>query len=139
MSGNKRVSLVTCLILFCSIALAPRFRELGAEPTQAALKNKMSAEIDLPIPWENQSLILISLSTVTSGGVVIGRTAVYDDTRTARPADVAVLYNAANGPVAIAWVDRFGIQRIGIDSGVVRQTGDLDGVFVFSCGANCFS
>lgn len=37
---------------------------------------------------------------------------------------------AADGLVALGWFDRFGIQRIAIDNGIVKHGGKLEGQLV---------
>jgi hypothetical protein len=105
------------------------FGQVAAEPMQAL--NPLNKEVDVPIPRpENEWLLLVNSVTVTNGKVILGRIAVYDDPSTARSPDVAALYDPADGLVAICWSDRFGIQRIAIDNGIVKQTGKLEGQLV---------
>ena len=76
------------------------------------------------------SMNLISLTPVVSGDRTVGRLAVYDDPRTARPADYIELYDNGGQLVAVGWIDRFGIQRISVDRSLLENRDDLRGVFV---------
>jgi hypothetical protein len=76
------------------------------------------------------SMNLISLSPVVSGDHTVGRLAVYDDPRTARPEDYIELYDNSGQLVAVGWIDRFGIQRISVDRSVLENRDDLRGVFI---------
>ena len=76
------------------------------------------------------SMNLISLTPVVSGGRTVGRLAVYDDPRTARPEDYIELYDNDGQLVAVGWIDRFGIQRISVDRSLLENRDDLRGVFV---------
>lgn len=76
------------------------------------------------------SMNLISLTPVVSDGRTVGRLAVYDDPRTARPEDYIELYDNGGQLVAVGWIDRFGIQRISVDRSLLEKRDDLRGVFV---------
>src|SRR5689334_12104847 len=76
------------------------------------------------------SMNLISLTPVVSGDRTVGRLAVYDDPRTARPEDYIELYDNGGQLVAVGWIDRFGIQRISVDRSLLENRDDLRGVFV---------
>jgi hypothetical protein len=123
---NCRAYLIVCVIICVIVS----FADVTAEPTQAL--DPLQKEIDAPVPQpESRGLFLIYSVPVTNGEAIIGRIAVYDDRTTARFPDVAALYDAADDLVALGWFDRFGIQRIAIDNGIVKQTGKLEGQFVF--------
>ena len=76
------------------------------------------------------SMNLISLSPVVSGDRTVGKLAVYDDPRTARPEDYIELYDNGGQLVAVGWIDRFGIQRISVDRSLLENRDDLRGIFV---------
>lgn len=76
------------------------------------------------------SMNLVSLTAVVSGDQIVGALAVYDDPRTARPADYIELYDKSAQLVAVGWIDRFGIQRITIDRSLLENRDDLRGVFI---------
>jgi len=76
------------------------------------------------------SMNLISLTPVVSSDRIVGRLAVYDDPRTARPEDYIELYDNGGQLVAVGWIDRFGIQRISVDRALLENRDDLRGVFI---------
>jgi hypothetical protein len=45
--------------------------------------------------------------------------------------DYLALYDSAGDLVALGWFDRFGIQRIAVDRGLLDEGDELEGVFVF--------
>jgi hypothetical protein len=55
---------------------------------------------------------------------------VYDDSTTQRSADYLELYNNAGNLVALSWFDRFGIERMAVDRGLLEDRDELMGVFV---------
>jgi hypothetical protein len=55
---------------------------------------------------------------------------VYDDATSARTADYLELYDNAGQVVAIGWFDRFGIERMAIDRGLLEDQDELKGIFV---------
>ena len=69
---------------------------------------------------------------VVEGGKVWGTLAayVYDDVTTKRPADYWELYGSTGDLVAISWFDRFGIQRLAVDQGLLDESDKLEGTFV---------
>ncbi len=78
---------------------------------------------------QNQALTLIALLPVTSEGATLVQMAVYDDAKTERRGDFAVIYGAAGEPLILSWFDRFGIRRIAVDRGLL-EANRLEGVFV---------
>jgi hypothetical protein len=76
------------------------------------------------------SLNLISLTPVVAGNETVGAVVVYDDPSTPRPADYIELYDNDGDLVAVAWFDRFGIQRMALDRALVEGSEELQGVFV---------
>ena len=79
---------------------------------------------------KNRDLNLISVSPLIIGAETIGFKAVYKDTSTKRSSDYVEFYDAAGHLVAVNWFDRFGIERIGIDRGLLEDASKLEGVFV---------
>src|SRR4249920_2667175 len=72
----------------------------------------------------------ISILPITVKGEVVGRVAIYDDPTTQRSADYLELYNNAGDLVAVGWFDRFGIERMAVDRGLLEDRDELEGVFV---------
>ena len=60
----------------------------------------------------------------------MGRVTIYDDPTTQRSADYLELYNNAGHLVAVGWFDRFGIERMAVDRGLLEDRDELEGVFV---------
>ena len=79
--------------------------------------------------WRH-SLNIVSLSPVIAQGGTVGALVVYDDPSTTRPEDYVELYDSDGELVAVAWFDRFGIQRMAIDRAFVDGGDKLQGVFV---------
>ena len=69
---------------------------------------------------------------VVEGGDVWGTLVayVYDDVTTKRAADYWELYGSTGDLVAISWFDRFGIQRLAVDRGLLEESDKLEGTFV---------
>jgi hypothetical protein len=78
---------------------------------------------------QNQALTLIALLPMHSEGATLVQMAVYDDAKTERRGDVAVIYGVAGEPLILSWFDRFGIRRIAVDRGLL-EANRLEGVFV---------
>jgi len=61
---------------------------------------------------------------------IVGSVVVYDDPTTQRPADYIELYNNTGNLVAVGWFDRYGIERIAVDRGLLDDRDELEGVLV---------
>jgi hypothetical protein len=83
-----------------------------------------------PFGPEQSQLTEVSLSPLVVGGETVGMVSVYDDPTTERPVDFLALYNNAGQLVAVGWFDKFGIQRIAMDRGLLEDNGKLEGVLV---------
>src|SRR5262245_12314363 len=71
----------------------------------------------------------VALSPLFVDGKIVGLVAVYDDATTERLADYLRVYDNAGHLLVIGWFDKFGIQRMAVDRGLLD--GDkLEGVFV---------
>ena len=78
---------------------------------------------------EQARLTEVALSPLFDGDKIVGLVAVYDDVTTERPADCLEVYDNAGHLLVIGWFDKFGIQRMAVDRGLLD--GDkLEGVFV---------
>src|SRR5499426_800048 len=83
----------------------------------------------------NGSLVPISTVPCIVEGNIVGQFTVYDDPTTERSVDYWELYDNDGDLVAISWFDRFGIERLAIDRGLVDEGDKLEGAFVvFSDG-----
>ena len=79
---------------------------------------------------EHPSLTLVSFSSLLIAGNTMGKVLIYDDPTTKRPADYFELYDADDDLFAVSWFDRFGIQRVAVDRGLLEEADKLEGVFV---------
>ena len=55
---------------------------------------------------------------------------VYDDPTTRRLVDYIAVYDTAGDLQALTWFDRFGIERMAIDQGIIENAEHPAGVFV---------
>lgn len=103
-----------------------KMADAAVQVTAGAPQSDATQTVGVP----SLSMNLISLTPVVSGDRTVGRLAVYDDPRTARPEDYIELYDNGGQLVAVGWIDRFGIQRISVDRSLLENRDDLRGVFV---------
>ena len=127
MSSKNHISFIFILYLVAQLFF---FGYVTAE-SRADSSGVLQRQTFLPgsVP-EKDRLILVSFLPVIVEGKIVGRVAVYDDPRTERPADYLELYNSTDGLLAVNWFDRFGIERIAVDRGLLGETHRLQGVFV---------
>ena len=102
---------------------------VSAAPSQASEQATDDVIVSVSTP-ERDQLRLVSFIPIVFQGVVVGRLAVYDDTRTRRVTDYLELYNDFGELLALGWFDRFGIQRTAIDRGAYQGGTELEGVFI---------
>jgi len=102
---------------------------LAADPLESpsGLQNEIYLPATAP---EKDRFTLVSMSPVVVKGETLGIGAVYDDPATRRCADYLELYDWAGHLLVISWFDKFGIERIAIDRGLLKDAGMLEGVFV---------
>jgi hypothetical protein len=79
---------------------------------------------------EQRSLTLVSSSPLVVEGQALGEVLVYDDPTTKRPADYFELYDNPGDLIAVGWFDRFGIERMAVDRGILDGEDELEGVFI---------
>ena len=119
-----------CFVMLGLVAQLFFFGYVAAEPQEAG-DNLSGQEIGLPATASKQrTLTLVSFSPLVVEGEIVGEVAAYDDPTTKRPADYWELYNSTGDLLAVGWFDRFGIQRMAVDRGLVEGTYKLEGVFV---------
>ena len=75
-------------------------------------------------------LILVSFSAFNVGGKTVGTIVLYDDPATERSADYLELYDQGGDLLAVAWFDRFGIERTAVDRGLLENADKPEGIFV---------
>ena len=101
-----------------------------AEPIQNSDNTSVQQAILSPFGPEQSQLTEVSLSPLVVSGETVGMVVVYDDPTTERPVDFLALYDNAGQLVAIGWFDKFGIQRMAMDRGLLEDNGKLEGVLV---------
>ncbi len=80
---------------------------------------------------ERERLNLVSFVNVISDMEVVGAIALYDDPRTRAKTDYVELYDETGGLVSVSWLDRFGIRRTAMDSGLLTgEPSELQGLLV---------
>jgi hypothetical protein len=127
MSSKRRGSLSGIkLALFVAAAIY-----LSAHANVDAAENGFAAHSDLStIDMPERPLSLVLLSPLVEQGVALGLAVVYDDPATQRPSDYLEVYNRDGTLVAVAWFDRFGIERVAVDRAFIDGEDELEGVFV---------
>lgn len=100
-------------------------KPLGAADTPSELEVFLLDSVP-----ERNHLRPVSNLPVTVEGEIVGRVTIYDDSTTQRSADYLELYNNVGNLVAVSWFDRFGIERMAVDRGLVEYRDELMGVFV---------
>jgi len=125
--GSKYKILFIILSFFAQLYF---FTTVQAEPTRTsdhASEQGISLSVSVP---ERDRLNLVSFLPVIVEGVIVGRAVVYDDATTRRTADYLELYDNAGHLLALGWFDRFGIERMAVDRGLLEDADKLEGVFV---------
>ncbi|HEU4341660.1 MAG TPA: hypothetical protein VFU31_08830 [Candidatus Binatia bacterium] len=120
-------------VIFIILALAGELFFLGymairaAEAADEGSKREIFVPASLP---ETDRLSLVSILPVTVETQSVGHIALYDDSTTERPADYLELYDRIGRLLAVSWFDRFGIERVALDRGLLHETYEPEGVFV---------
>ena len=99
----------------------------GLQPNDNASEQEI-----VMVPAHDNMTLVSSQPWVVEGGEVWGTLAayVYDDVTTKRAADYWELYGSTGDLVAISWFDRFGIQRLAVDRGLLEESDKPEGTFV---------
>jgi hypothetical protein len=108
---------------------APLFLSVPVEAAPIQSSDDASVQQAILSPF-GPELTEVSLSPLVVSGETVGMVVVYDDPTTARPVDFLALYDNAGQLVAIGWFDKFGIQRMAMDRGLLEENGKLEGVLV---------
>jgi hypothetical protein len=125
-------------IIFGFVARLFFLDDLATKTAQAA-DSPSKQEIFLPVsvPERNHlrsiAILPITVEAKIAEHVVVkivGRVVVYDDPTTQRPADYMELYNNTGNLVAVRWFDRYGIERMAVDRGLLEDRDKLEGVLV---------
>lgn len=106
------------------------FGNVATEPAEAR-DIVLGQEIILPTSApEHRHLTLVSFYPLVVEGEIVGAVAVYDDATTERPAAYLELYDSIGDLLAVRWFDRFGIERMAVDRGLLGEADELEGVLV---------
>ena len=99
----------------------------GLQPNDNASEQEI-----VTVPAHDNMTLVSSQPWVVEGGEVWGTLAAYayKDRTTERPADYWELYGSTGDLVAISWFDRFGIQRLAVDRGLLEESDKPEGTFV---------
>ena len=73
---------------------------------------------------------VVKVSQLIAGGTRLGTVVWYDDQATPRPADYVEVYDSDGGLVAVAWFDRYGIERVAMDRAFIEGRERLEGTFI---------
>jgi hypothetical protein len=79
---------------------------------------------------EQHSLTLVSVCPLVVEGETLGEVLVYDDSTTKRPVDYFELYDDDGDLLVVGWFDRFGIERMAVDRGMLDGEDEVEGVLV---------
>jgi len=86
-------------------------------------------------PPDPKKLDVVGMTTVSTGNQVRA-IVIYDDPTTSRPVDYIALYSPGGDLLALSWYDRFGIERMAVDRGLLDNADHPEGTFVaFLTGA----
>lgn len=77
-----------------------------------------------------EKVALVWVARVVDDDNVLGIVAFYDDPGTDRPVDYMEVYDESGDLLAFGWFDRFGIERIAVDEGVLSPSPKAEGVYV---------
>ena len=100
----------------------------GAEPMPSRDSGSMR-EILALLPAKN-SMSVVASQRIAAGERIIAQLVIYDDPTTKRPADYMELMSRWGGVIAAVWFDRFGIERMVVDRGLLDEKDQLEGVLV---------
>ena len=137
MSFKSRIYFVI-FIIFGFVAGLFFLEDLATKAAEAA-DSRSKQEIFLPVsvPERKQlrpiSILPITVEAKIVGHLVVktvGRVVVYDDPTTQRSADYIELYNNTGNLVAVGWFDRYGIERMAVDRGLLEDRDELEGLLV---------
>ncbi len=101
---------------------------IGAEPMPSRDSGSMR-EILASLPVK-KSMSAVASQRIAAGERIIGQLMIYDDPATKRPVDYMELMSRWGGIIIAVWFDQFGIERMVVDRGLLKETGQLEGVLV---------
>src|SRR5262244_3376931 len=125
MSLKNRIYL---FVIFGFVAELFCLNDLTTKAVEAAdIPSKQEIFLPTSVPEKNH-LRPISILPVTVEGQIVGRIVVYDDPATQRSADYLELHTNAGDLVAVSWFDRYGVERMAVDRGLLEHKDELEGI-----------
>jgi hypothetical protein len=112
--------IIVALSLLTSLTAATCVYALDATASDGALTSQI----------RSRQLIAVKSTPLVANGTTLGTVVVYDDPTTARTEDYLEIYNREGDLLAVAWFDRFGIQRVAVDRAFVDGKDQVEGVFI---------
>jgi len=101
-----------------------------ATPAGVDAADNLAGNVALPSANGPRRLSVVGSFPLVANEATLGTVVVYDDPTTARREDYLEIYNHADELVAVAWFDRFGIQRVAIDRAFIDGKDQAEGVFI---------
>jgi hypothetical protein len=119
-------------IYFIILGIVAQLLFFGDVRADGLQPNDNASEQEIVTVPAHDSMTLVSSQPWVVEGEVLGalEAYVYNDRTTERPADYWELYDGTGDLVAISWFDRFGIQRLAVDRGLIDESDKLEGTFV---------
>jgi hypothetical protein len=84
----------------------------------------------LPSQIQSRQMTVVKSTPLVANGTTLGTVVVYDDPATARTEDYLEIFNREGDLVAVAWFDRFGIERVAVDRAFADGKDHVEGVFI---------
>lgn len=103
---------------------------VAAKPLEANHNPSKEDILLCALPPEQHHRTLIAFYPLVVEDEIMGAVAVYDDVTTERPADCWELYDSEGDLLAVTWFDKFGIERMAVDQGLLEEAEGPEGVFV---------
>lgn len=104
---------------------------LQSEPLRVAENLRKELVLIPAVAPDRNQLKQVSFVAIESEATVISFLASYDDPNTVQALDYVELYDPSGGLLLIGWVDNYGVRRLAIDSGLLREPAlTLDRVLV---------
>jgi hypothetical protein len=120
-------------VVVISLGLSGLLGIPGYPAEDSAIMRGIVVDKEIPqvaaVPKKDQ-LILVSFSAFEVGGKAVGTIVLYDDPATERAVDYLELYDQGGDLLAVAWFDRFGIERTAVDRGLLENADNPEGIFV---------
>lgn len=114
-------------VMFAAAIFFVLFAAVGSNAAESGTV-RQDPIISSQLPQRPSSVVKVS--QLIAGGTRLGTVVWYDDPATPREADYVEVYDSVGGLVAIAWFDRYGIERVAMDRAFVEGKERLEGIFI---------